>query len=406
MAGNNLLLAVGIPTGLHFPKKKVGKNTTTLQRPAVLPKPPQLYVEPLFGRSFRKYNNLDFIRFVLAILVIYCHCHVIYFGTEETVEPLWVLSNRQMSLGTLAVNFFFVVSGFLIYQSWENSPTLLAFLKKRVLRIYPAFAVVSLLCVFVVGPFSTSDFFQPWGYWTSYYAKIDYSKLIINILLLKETQVPWSFINLPMHNVINGSLWTIRYEFVCYLLVGFLGAAGLLKRKWFAWALFLVACGLYSMQEWYHIWLYNWQETSILGKPDFYPRFTMYFVCGILFYQNRKTIPRLRSLFFLSIFICLLSACYFKGLMYTLPSFGAYALFYIAFSRQVRLYRWARFGDFSYGIYLYAWPLQQLLLLFFEPSMNVWNLFSMATLVSVLMAFLSWNLVEKPFLQLKQTSLK
>ena len=104
---------------------------------------------------------------------------------------------------------------------------------------------------------------------------------------------------------------------------------------------------------------------------------------------------------FLSIFICILSAYYFKGLMFTLPTFGSYVVFYLAFSLHFRMYRWARFGDFSYGVYLYAWPVQQMLLLYFEPSMNVWNLFSLATLISVFLAVLSWNIVEKPALSLK-----
>jgi peptidoglycan/LPS O-acetylase OafA/YrhL len=65
------------------------------------------------------------------------------------------------------------------------------------------------------------------------------------------------------------------------------------------------------------------------------------------------------------------------------------------------MYRWARFGDYSYGIYLYAWPVQQSLILFFEPYMNVWNLFSSATLISIFFGFLSWNLMEKPSIRLK-----
>lgn len=359
---------------------------------------------PLFGRNFRKHNNLDFIRFFLAILVIFCHCHILYYGTEETVEPLWVFSHGQMSIGTLAVNFFFVISGFLIYQSWKNSSSVGSYLKKRFLRIYPAFIVLCLLCVFLIGPFATADFFRPTGYWHEYYERINVWRMLRNLLFLKEVEVPWCFTNLPIANVMNGSLWTIGYEFMCYLLVAILGSLKLFRFKTITLGIFLVALFVYALQEYFHIYLNNWLDLSLAGKPDYYPRFLVYFFSGILFYQHRELIPRVRSLFFLSIFICILSAYYFKGLMFTLPTFGAYVVFYIAFSLHFRMYRWARFGDFSYGIYLYAWPVQQMLLLYFEPSMNVWNLFSLATLISVFLAALSWNLVEKPALSLKTRS--
>lgn len=356
---------------------------------------------PLIGRQYRKINNLDFLRFFLASIVIYCHCYILYFGTEDTVEPLWVFSHGQMSIGTLAVNFFFILSGFLIYQSWENSTSPLSYFLKRVLRIYPGFVVASLLCVLVVGPLGTADFFTPKGYWNEYYHRLHFWPILRNLLMLREVEVPWSFNNLPIANVVNGSMWTIRYEFYCYLMVMAFGGLRLFRLPYFNLAMFGLAMLLYALQEYFQVYYYNWQELGLWGKPDFMPRFVMYFFSGILFYQYRARIPRIRSLFFLSIFICLLSAWFFEGLLFTLPVFGAYAIFYLAFSLHFRMYKWARFGDFSYGIYLYAWPIQQSLILFFEPYMNVWNLFSLATLLSVFMGFLSWNLVEKPFLGLK-----
>src|ERR1700709_1194251 len=90
----------------------------------------------LFPPHAGKSNNIDFIRFFLSVSVLYCHCFVLYYGTEETVEPLWVASGRQMSIGTLAVNFFFVISGFLIIQSWNFSKGFFDYIRKRILRIY------------------------------------------------------------------------------------------------------------------------------------------------------------------------------------------------------------------------------------------------------------------------------
>lgn len=357
---------------------------------------------PLFGRNFKKTNNLDFLRFFFATIVIWCHCYILYYGTEDTVEPLWVFSKGQMSIGTFAVNFFFILSGFLIYQSWEASSGVGSFLMKRVLRIYPGFIVASLLCVLVLAPLGTADYFMPFGYWNEYYARLNAPRILLNLLLLREVEVPWSFYNLPLPNIVNGSLWTIRFEFYCYLIVALLGSLKWFRFRWLAPLIFGVSLTLYTLQEFFEVYYYNWQELGYFGKPDFLPRFFTYFFSGIIFYQNRSKIPRVRSLFFLSVFICIVSAWFFEGLMFTLPVFGAYAVFYIAFSMHFRLYRWAKFGDFSYGIYLYAWPVQQLLILFFEPYMNIWNLFSSATIISILLAILSWNLVEKPALRWKK----
>lgn len=356
---------------------------------------------PLLGRNYRKVNNLDFIRFVLASLVIWCHCYILYYGTEDTVEPLWVFTRGQMSIGTLAVNFFFILSGFLIYQSWESSPGPLAYMFKRILRIYPGFIVASLLCVLVIGPLGTADYFMPWGYWAEYYQRLDPWQVLRNTLLLREVEVPWSFSWLPLPNIVNGSLWTIRFEFYCYILVMLAGMLRLFRFRWFAPAVTLISMVLYALQEYFEVYIYNWQELGYFGKPDFLPRFIMYFFAGVVFFQNRRAIPRIRSLFFLSLFFCIVSCRIPEGLMFTLPVFGSYAVFYIAFSMHIRLYRWARFGDFSYGIYLYAWPIQQLLILFFESYMNVWNLVSSAFLGSLLMAVLSWNVIEKPALRMK-----
>ena len=119
----------------------------------------------LFPKVGMKENNLDFIRFSLALLVLFCHCFVMYYGTEDTVEPLIIATHKQLSLGSLAVNYFFVISGFLIFQSWDKSHNFIDFLKKRILRIFPGFIVASILCLVLFAPLGTADFYMPWGYW-------------------------------------------------------------------------------------------------------------------------------------------------------------------------------------------------------------------------------------------------
>ena len=103
-------------------------------------------------------NNFDFLRFVLAVLVIFAHSFSL-LHPEKITEPLYRITNSQMGFAYISVNLFFVISGFLITASWIRSQGPWDFLRKRVLRIYPAVAVMSLFCLFVVGPLEFTECF-------------------------------------------------------------------------------------------------------------------------------------------------------------------------------------------------------------------------------------------------------
>lgn len=347
-------------------------------------------------------NNLDFIRFALAVSVIFCHCYVLYYGTEETVEPLWVFSNRQISLGSFAVNWFFTISGFLILQSWNHSSRFLDFLRKRTLRIYPGFIAASLACVFLFAPIGTADWFMPFGYWKLYFQNLHFWDIIRSFLQLGEPAVPWTFNATPIHGSINAPMWTIRYEFFCYLLIPLLWVVGVFKRKWGVLVVFVAAFIAQAVQHYYKVYYFGWEEFAVIGKPDFFPRFITYFASGMCFYVFRNNIPRSRVLLALACIVMLASTCLFEGLVLTQPIFGSYILFYFSFSQNYSLKNFAKSGDFSYGVYLYGWPIQQLIILFFEQYMDIALLFILSMLFTMVCAYWSWHYVEKPFLQLKQ----
>jgi peptidoglycan/LPS O-acetylase OafA/YrhL len=95
------------------------------------------------------------------------------------------------------------------------------------------------------------------------------------------------------------------------------------------------------------------------------------------------------------------STLIFKGLIFTQPVFGSYILFYIAFSKAIPFQNFAARGDFSYGVYIYAWPVQQLLILFLQKHLNIGLLFTLTMMITLVLAYLSWHYIEKPFLKLK-----
>lgn len=351
-----------------------------------------------------RFNNLNFLRSLLAIIVLWSHCFIIYYGTEEEVEPLYLLTKGQMTLDVFAVNFFFVISGFLILLSWESMPNFGVFLKKRILRIYPAFIVVSLLCLFIFAPFGTGDYFRPFGYWIMYFETLEWNEIPKNILLLNAPQAPWVFRDLPISDALNTPLWTIRYEFICYLIIPVLAFFRLFKVKVLSFLLFIGFYGIYTYQLLTHKTLFDFRAFTEFVKPDLILQFLSYFFAGIVLYVYRKDFLRKRGFLYLSISIIIGSTFFLNGLAITLPIFGSYILFHIAFARSYSLIGFSKWGDFSYGIYLFAWPVQQLVLMYLEKYMDVTLLFILSTSVTIFFAYLSWNYVEKPCLELKKIS--
>jgi peptidoglycan/LPS O-acetylase OafA/YrhL len=154
------------------------------------------------GRS----NNFDFLRFLAATLVIFSHSFS--FSTASGWEPLLTLTRGQSTLGGVGLGIFFVVSGFLVTQSFENSRSIARFLKARVLRIFPALAVVVCLSVFLLGPLLTS---LSLGAYLSNSATYNY----LSQLLLDPSHysLPGVFGSNVQGSLFNGPLWTLSFEF-------------------------------------------------------------------------------------------------------------------------------------------------------------------------------------------------
>ena len=173
--------------------------------------------------EMRHRNNFNALRLLLASLVILSHAPELHEGNRNA--ELLTRIFGTLSFGELAVDGFFLLSGYLITQSWCNQPHWWIYMKKRVLRIYPAFIASSLVCILVIGPIVTSE--------ANYFSEISGGALLLGMLTLIEPNLPSVFENRP-HATINGSMWTIRWEFLCYLTVLAAGFAGVgnFRRVW------------------------------------------------------------------------------------------------------------------------------------------------------------------------------
>ncbi len=325
-------------------------------------------------------NNFDIIRLLLALLVIYSHSYPLLTYWHQ--EPLYILSGHQITFGELAVTAFFMISGYLITRSWNGSRNCQSYLGKRVRRIYPGFLVASLISLLIVGPLGASNQIDYWR-------ELQPFRFTANLLLLRP-QFPRSFQSLAI-NEVNGSLWSIPWEFYCYLWIPAAALLGCLRRRnWFL-ALFTASVVLLAA------------KTQFLPNLPYPGKIATAFFSGQVFYLYADKIVFKKRLLIVSLSLLLFSAA--AGNLHLfhlfLPIFGSYVLFYIAFvpSKAIAFARsLTRGNDLSYGVYLYGWPVQQLIIQAYQRNLTPLSLSVMAMLGSAAMAALSWFLVERRFL--------
>jgi len=344
------------------------------------------------SNASRPGNNFDFLRFALASLVVLSHAYPLATGTEHD-EPLAQLTRGQLTFGALAVDGFFVISGFLVLQSWRRDPRVVSFLRKRILRIYPGFLVAAVLGAFLIAP----------AYRSLPHPPIDadfFGRFVFDALRL-EADVPWpSFDGNPAPGTVNGSLWSIPYEAWCYVLVLVAGLLALDGRRGLVagvFALFLVVGFVF---EWRHLTPGGRILGQIFGYPPLWARLLPFFLAGMTFLAWQDRIPMTARGAAAALVALVIAARVPHGMTIALPTAGAYLLFWCAFRPIPRLSQFAARGDFSYGIYLFSFPILQIVIHYAGKSWPPLLLFAIGWPLSLLAAALSWHLVEKHCIRL------
>lgn len=331
----------------------------------------------------RDENNFDFLRFFAASAVVIGHCY--WLSGIGDVEPVRLFTG-SMDTADIAVNLFFVMSGFLIAASWINSRSTLDFAAKRALRIFPALAISVLVTTFIVGPLATglslSDYLlhsETLGY-------------LSNIALITQFHLPAVFTANPFPDTVNGSVWTLPYEVMMYASLLLLGLFKLFGRI----AVLAVPLGLIFIH--FQLAPGIGLESDILRKST---RLGMFFFLGSALYLYRTSLPWNWKVALALLTLTLLTARTEFWLfvhVLTLP----YLTIYLAHLKIPRLSRFGRFGDFSYGIYIFSFPVQQLLMHWLSPDLSLPAFMALSLTVSIAIAALSWHLIESPALRLKR----
>ena len=336
-------------------------------------------------------NNFGILRILFAVFVIVSHSPEIVDGnrSREIVTRFF----GSMSFGDVAVDGFFLVSGYLITKSFADRPELLPYLVKRIARIVPAYFVCFWLCVFVLAPLGKADskVFSVHG-------------ILHNVhmnLLLRDPDAPGVFRGLPIP-ALNGSVWTISYEFRCYLLVPIVaGAAWLLhlsvsKLRWAVLALTFAGL-LANTLQW--VPARTGVYTDITGVAADDVRFVAVFGVGALFYLFREKIPLNKFLAAASVVLLVAGLFNQRTAEAAVTVAGGYLIFWFALkARAFRAGELVARNDISYGVYLYAWPIQ-IFLVWRDPAISPWLVTVIAVVGASIAGFASWHLLEKRVLK-------
>jgi peptidoglycan/LPS O-acetylase OafA/YrhL len=334
-------------------------------------------------------NNLHFLRFVLASLVILGHAYILI---DPNYEQSYIGQFFFSTFSALSVHAFFIISGYLIYNSIINTKLYKQYVTKRLLRILPLFYIVLLvslpLCSFFYSNAEGTD-----NYWGQ---KSTWNYLLNNLTVFRLMHTIDGVFSHNPHPAINGSLWSIPYEVMCYIAFSVLFIFKKSSPK--------------TMSIWmvvgYIVSIILCFQLSLLSDT-----FRTLSTCFLLFYTgmmiarflNPKKIPLLIALLCFILFI-IFYYCreWLPDARWRMVSIFPFSIFimFVAFVPNKILPKFAQWGDASYGIYLLGFPIQQTLIALY-PSWHPLHNFIIAYLIVVPLAFISWHFLEKPILGLK-----
>jgi peptidoglycan/LPS O-acetylase OafA/YrhL len=324
-------------------------------------------------------NALNFFRLFFAAIVIFSHSWA--FGGYPT-NPLRKLFTLVGDPAGNAVDGFFLISGFLITGSWLCRRNSDSYLRSRVARIWPAFAVAFIISALIAALAAGSD-------WLHYLRSIPKQSWFVGIFTFDpfELERKLSFAHNPYPKTVNGPMWTIRIEFSCYMAVALAGSIGALRRRW--WPVTFTGLA---------IAIGTWEQAHL---PEIayarWARFASFFGAGSILYLFRRQVPK--SGWIALFCAALLLTGNYLSLCVTLPLAGTYLIFYLAYSAPAMLKQIGTKNDISYGVYLYGGPLQQLYYSYAVKNilpMNPWICLAVALPLSVACGWASWLCIERP----------
>jgi len=329
--------------------------------------------KPLFS------GNFGALRLLMSCLVIIGHTPELIDGNRH--REIFTQLFGTMSLGELAVDGFFLISGYMLSLSVERSGNLANYFIKRVARIYPAFIVSFVLCLLIVSPLAAGiiDTHQ-------------WMRNILRLILLQPPNADNAFAGAP-YPTLNGAMWTISYEFMCYVLLAVAFVLGLLRRRGVLVAGVIGLLLLLVLQP--HLDLASRGITFGHGTQNTL-RFVAAFCTGVG-YRKLLTSRWLNG--WIALLGLIVLGFTLSNRFLAEPSLiliGGYVLIYVGeLNLGQMLSRVGQEIDLSYGIYLYAWPIQNLAIWKFGLR-DIVQIDVLTIAITSVLALLSWTFIERP----------
>jgi peptidoglycan/LPS O-acetylase OafA/YrhL len=333
--------------------------------------------------------GFDFLRIALAFSILYAHSFLVTgsrSGLLNEIPGAPEMHRRPVTL--LLIPMFFAVSGFLVTGSAFRTRVISKFMTYRVLRIIPALLTEVALSALFLGPVFTAVTLS------NYFTDIRFFAYFGNVIGRVRFELPGVFLENPIPGVVNVNLWTLQPEFYCYLAIAALISTSLLfDRRLFTIVFGVITLGLFGVNL-----------VIGFGEPlgNYPPTVVLYyFFCGSLLYHWRYVVPSSVFLFLVAGLVGVVGMR-FEGTVFLTPLLFAYAIVYLGTVNIPRL-PILQSGDYSYGVYLYGFPIQQALIATFPRlSGHGWWMLGASSLFAMSFAMVSWHFIEKPALGLKR----
>lgn len=324
-------------------------------------------------------DNFLWLRIIAALMVIYGHSLII--SPSPGVTDLFA-SWRTYS-GEIAVDIFFALSGFMVSGSFMRRPDLIDFMSARVLRLVPALLVCLVFMAYVIGPALSSLDLH------AYFADKLPRRFVKWNLQFSSRQtylLPGVFTSNSVKDTVNGSLWTIPAEMRMYVFLAIFGVLGFFRSRLIASVILFLLFVAGALVPWQ------------LPLFDGWIKMSGYFALGILAFMYKDDIPVRTDVLLVLAYLAFLSRA-----VWIYPVFVALAITYFCFwfAYRLRLPKIDRFGDPSYGTYLWGWPSSQVFAQFVGPGHPYWCAVT-AGAISLTLGYLSWHSIEKPAMGLKK----
>ena len=339
-----------------------------------------------FDQSKGRPSGFDYLRISLATMVVIIHAPVITLGTPGG-EMVW--HSSMLPVIRMVIPMFFALSGFLIASSFERTPSLYKFFGLRIIRIGPALFVETLLSALVLGPLMTEFTLK------NYFSDPLFFNYFKNIVGDPQFHLPGLFAHTP-NNLVNFQLWTIPFELECYLLIGLVGLLGGQRYRIIApIAMIMIIAGSLLVR------VLVWHNMPEIYRPLPGPLLVISFIAGVSVYFYREY---LSSGVFTIILLTIVNLVIFR-----LPGFWQFfspitIAWLVGCIGTLNPHRLAvlRGADYSYGLYLYGYPIEQTVVYIFPHVLSPVFTAILALIFASVFAAFSWHFVEKPALKLRR----